>query len=161
MQEVRFDDIDALRARAGEGFSPFGAEIEISQSMINRFAEVTGDHQWIHVDLERARREGPFGATVAHGFLVLGLLPRLRVRPDLRITGYTNVINYGADRLRFTGPVRAGSTVRARMRLVAVEPRDKGTLVKEEIEVVVAGPETVALSYLMVVLYRGPRPAAP
>ena len=75
MQEIRFDDIAALRAHVSEEFGPFGEQVEISQDMINKFAELTGDQQWIHVDVERAKRESPFKQTIAHGFLTLSLLP--------------------------------------------------------------------------------------
>src|SRR5579872_6411491 len=135
MQEIRFDDIEALKQRVGEDFSPWSQPFLLDQERINRFAEVTGDHQWIHLDVERARRESPFGTTVAHGFLVLSLIPALRQRSDLRITGYGNVVNYGADKLRFVSPVPAGSSVHARSRILAVEGKPKGTMVTEEIEI--------------------------
>jgi hypothetical protein len=156
-QEIRFDDLPALKGRVGEEFSPWGRQVQVTQEMIDRFAEVTGDRQWIHIDVERARRESPFGGPIAHGFLVLSLLPVLREREDLAIVGYGNVVNYGADRLRFMSPVPAGSVVRARARIVAVEQKPKGTLVSEEIQVGVLGAETPALSYVMVVLYQAPR----
>src|SRR5206468_6924068 len=99
--------------------------------MINRFAELTGDHQWIHVDVERARRESPFRTTIAHGFLTLALLPRLsagaRERARYEVVGQGSVVNYGSDKLRFLSPVPAGARVRSRSRLVEVEAGDKGT----------------------------------
>lgn len=158
-QEIRFDDIVALKGRVGEEFSPWGKEVQVTQDMIDRFAGLTGDQQWIHVDVERARRESPFGGPIAHGFLVLSLLPVLREREDLAIVGYGNAVNYGADRLRFMSPVPAGGVVRARARIVSVEERPKGTLVSEEVQVGVVGSETPALSYVMVVLYQAPRRA--
>lgn len=94
--------------------------IEVTQAMIDRFAEVTGDDQWIHVDPERAKKESPYGTTIAHGFLTLSLLTRLRTAaldmPPARIS-----INYGLNKVRFTGAVPAGSRVRAVLKLVAVE----------------------------------------
>ena len=159
MKEIRFDDINALRAEIREDFSPFGEPVTITQDMINRFADVTLDHQWIHLDTERAARESPFKTTIAHGFLVLSLLPKLRVRPDLAITGYANVVNYGADKLRFVNPVPAGSTVHARGRILAVEAKPKGTLVTEEWQIALAGGDPaaprLALSYVMLFLYQG------
>lgn len=157
MQEIRFDDIDALRARISDEFGDFGESVEISQEMINQFAELTGDHQWIHVDVERARRESPFGETIAHGFLTLSLLPRLRVASDHRIVGYGNATNYGADKLRFISPVPAGSRVHARSRLVAVEAKPKGTQVTQELAVHVVGSDRPAISYTMLVLYHPAR----
>lgn len=155
MQELRFDDLAALKGRVGEDFCAFGREVEVTQDLINRFADVTGDRQWIHVDVERARRESPFRAPIAHGFLLLGLLPVLRERGDLRITGHRNVVNYGADKLRFVSPVPAGSRVHARARIVAVEGKPRGTMISEEIQVAVVGADTPALSYVMLVLYQG------
>jgi hypothetical protein len=85
---------------------------------------------------------------------LLSLLPVLRVRQDLAIVGHGNAVNYGADRLRFVSPVPAGSSVRARARIVAVEGKPKGTMVTEEIQVKVAETGALALSYVMLVLYQ-------
>lgn len=155
--EIRFDDVAALKARVGEPWSPYGEAKLISQDVIQKFADVTGDQQWIHVDVERAARESPLRATIAHGFLVLSLLPLLRQRGDLRIVGYGTVLNYGADKLRFLSPVTAGSSVRARARIVAVEAKARGVLVTEEIEVAIVGreQEKPALSYTMLMMYQG------
>src|SRR5436309_3616225 len=109
MQDIRFDDIEALRKQVSDEFGPWGPEIEVSQEMINKFAELTGDHQWIHIDVERAKRESPFRTTIAHGFLTLSLLPTMGAQGDFRIVGYGNATNYGADKLRFVAPVPAGS----------------------------------------------------
>jgi len=87
-------------------------------------------------------------------FFVLSLLPKLRVRKDLEIVGYGNIVNYGSDKLRFVSPVPAGSTVHARSRLIAVEQKPKGVLITEEIEIAVVGAERPALSYLMLMLYQ-------
>lgn len=159
MQEIRFDDIDALRAHVSAEFGPWGAELEVTQEMIHQFAELTGDRQWIHVDVERAKRESPFGGPIAHGFLTLSLLPSLRPgRSGYSITGYGNATNYGSDRLRFLSPVPAGSKIHARSRLVAVDATPKGTRVVSEIAVhVVGNDERPALLYSMIVLYHPPR----
>lgn len=154
MQKVRFDDLATLKQRVGEEFSPFGDQVTITQEMVNQFADLTLDHQWIHIDTERARRESPFKTTIVHGFFVLSLLPKLRVRKDIEIVGYGNIVNYGSDKLRFVSPVPAGSTVHARSRLIAVEQKPKGVLITEEIEIAVVGAERPALSYLMLMLYQ-------
>ena len=154
MQKVRFDDLATLKQRVGEEFSPFGDQVTITQEMVNQFADLTLDHQWIHIDTERARRESPFKTTIVHGFFVLSLLPKLRVRKDLEIVGYGNIVNYGSDKLRFVSPVPACSTVHARSRLIAVEQKPKGVLITEEIEIAVVGTERPALSYLMLMLYQ-------
>lgn len=154
MIQIRFDDLAALSQRVGEEFSPYGDKVTITQEMIDRFADLSHDRQWIHVDVERARRESPFRTTIAHGFFVLSLIPKLRVRSDLQIIGYGNVTNYGSDKLRFISPVPAGSTVHARCRLVAAEAKPKGTLCTEEIEISVVDAARPALSYLMLMMYQ-------
>ena len=154
MQDIRFDDIDALRAKVSETFGGWGPEVEVTQEMINKFAELTGDHQWIHVDVERAKRESPFKGTIAHGFLTLSLLPTLRAASDLRIVCYGNATNYGSDKLRFVSPVPAGSKVHARARLVAAEAKPEGTPVRQGVAVhVVGSDDRPALTYTMLVLY--------
>jgi acyl dehydratase len=159
MDEIRFDDVEALKARASEEYGPFGEALEVGQEMIDRFAELTGDHQWIHVDVERARRESPFGGPVAHGFLTLSLLPRLsasaRDARPFRIVGQRNVVNYGSDKLRFLSPVPAGAKVHARSRLVGVEAGGKGTRVEREVAIHVVGNERPALVYSSITLYQG------
>jgi len=157
MKEIRFDDIDALRALISDEFGPFGEPIEVTQDMINRFADLTGDRQWIHIDVERAKRESPFKQTIAHGFLTLSLLPALRNPTDYRIVGYGNATNYGADKLRFINPVPAGSSVHARSRLVDIQAKPKGIQVTQEIAVHVVGQERPALLYTMLVLYHPPQ----
>jgi acyl dehydratase len=92
--------------------------LEVTQERINKFAEVTEDQQWIHVDLERARKESPYGTTIGHGFLTLSLLSRflgeaIHVRGNVRMS-----VNYGLNRVRFPAPVPAGSRIRARFALV-------------------------------------------
>jgi len=99
--------------------------LTVSQERIDEFASATGDDQWIHVDRERAARESPYAATVAHGFLTLSLLSHL-VRETVDIHGARMGINYGLNRVRFTGPVPAGSRVRARFRLTAAEEIEQG-----------------------------------
>lgn len=94
---------------------------EVTQSRINDFADATGDHQWIHIDVERARTDSPFHSTIAHGFLTLSLLPELASQA-LKVEGdFKMGINYGLNRLRFVSPVLAGSRVRARFTLQSVE----------------------------------------
>jgi len=97
----------------------------VSQERIDGFAGATEDHQWIHVDRKRAAEESPYGTTVAHGFLTLSLLPHL-MRQAVEIQDMRLGINYGLNRVRFTGPVPAGSRVRARFRLAAVEDIAQG-----------------------------------
>ncbi len=96
--------------------------ITVTQQQVNLFAEATGDHQWIHVDVERAKA-GPFGAPIAHGFLTLSLLPRFFASAfDIVEKGMG--VNYGLNKVRFTGPVPVGSRLRARLKLLKAEPID-------------------------------------
>lgn len=94
----------------------------ITQQQVNLFAEATGDHQWIHVDPEKAAA-GPFGGPIAHGFLTLSLLPRF-FESSFEIIGSRVGVNYGLNKVRFTAPVPVGSRLRARMKLLAAEPID-------------------------------------
>jgi acyl dehydratase len=114
----------------------------ISQERINQFAEATGDHQWIHVDLERAQRE--MGGTIAHGFLTLSLLPVL-ANETLQVTGVSRGINYGINKLRFTGMVPSGARVRLRGKVLSVEPKGEGVQLTRECTVEVEGQERPAL----------------
>jgi acyl dehydratase len=96
--------------------------IPVTQEQVNQFAEATGDHQWIHVDVERAKA-GPFGAPIAHGFLTLSLLPRFMANA-MEIRNTRMGVNYGLNKVRFTSPVPVGSRLRGRMKLLACEPID-------------------------------------
>jgi acyl dehydratase len=99
--------------------------MEITQERIDRFADATEDHQWIHVDVERARRDSPFHATIAHGFLTMSMLSRL-LNSSLKFGTAKMGVNYGFNRLRFTGPVPAGSRVRGRFTLKALDEIEGG-----------------------------------
>ncbi len=123
--------IDTLRRK-------IGAEVGVSnwhvvpQAMIDGFADVTGDHQFIHVDPERAKNETPFGGTIAHGYLMLSLLAPMGFEALPPIEGGTMRINYGLDKVRFLTPVRAGSRVRARYKLREVTERGEKVISAEE-----------------------------
>ncbi len=114
-------DMDALVGR------PLGSSewLTVTQEMIDRFADATGDHQWIHVDRARAAQEMPGGRTIAHGYLTLSLLPRL-AQDIYRIRSRTRGINYGSNKVRFTHPVPAGARVRLHMTLTASEAIEGG-----------------------------------
>ena len=119
--------------------------LTVEQSMIDKFADATGDHQWIHVDVERARRELPGGKTIAHGYLTLSLVPRLAATL-LKVTRRRHGLNYGSNKVRFTSPVPAGARIRLRQRLVNVERiADDGYRVTSEMTVEVEGKERPAL----------------
>lgn len=152
-QMIAFDDLDRLRSFVSPEFGPWGDRLEITQDMIWQFADLSGDHQWIHVDPERARKEGPFGAPVAHGMLIMSVIPRIIPPNAWQITGHGAALNYGSDGLRFLAPVLAGMTIQARTRLAAVEQHAKGTLVTTETAVHVVGQAKPALLYRVQVLY--------
>ena len=100
----------------------------IDQERINHFADLTGDHQWIHVDVERAKRESLFGTTIAHGYLTLSLAAALSMGLGIIPAGVSQALNYGLDKVRFLAPVKSGSRVRDRVVLLAAEPQGKGRL---------------------------------
>jgi acyl dehydratase len=115
----------------------------IEQRHIDLFAEATGDHQWIHVDPDMAA-QGPFGTTIAHGYLSLSMLPML-LSEVLNVEGARMGINYGMDRVRFTAPVPSGSEVRLHAKLLSGEPRGEGVLYKIAATVQIRGVEKPAL----------------
>jgi acyl dehydratase len=119
--------------------------LTVTQEMIDKFADATGDHQWIHVDVERAKKEMPGGKTIAHGYLTLSLLPRLA--PTLmKVEKRRRGLNYGSNRVRFTAPVPAGARVRLRQKLLKVEPvEDNGFRVTSEMTMEVEGSSRPAM----------------
>jgi acyl dehydratase len=129
--------LDELRALVGSeiGVSDW---ITVTQERIDKFADATGDHQWIHVDAERAA-QGPYGTTVAHGFLTLSLLPELS-QNAYAVQNTRMGINYGLNRVRFPAPVKSGSRLRGRFKLLAWEPLpDNGAQLTVEVTMEVEG----------------------
>ncbi len=100
--------------------------LEIDQKRVNDFADVTGDHQWIHIDVERAKKESPYGAPIAHGFLTLSLIPALS-KDNFRVQNATLAINYGLNKVRFLSAVPVGSRIRVRSELADAVAKDEGT----------------------------------
>src|SRR5579863_1045491 len=121
----RLDSLHSLRDFAGREIAVTDWLI-VTQERINQFAEASGDHQWIHVDPERARRESPYGATIAHGFLTLSLLPKI-VSDAIQLSDLRMAVNYGLNRVRFPAAVRAGSRIRARIVLQSVRDVEGAT----------------------------------
>ena len=119
--------------------------ITVDQPMIDKFAEATGDHQWIHVDVERAKREMPGGKTIAHGYLTLSLVPRL-ASTLVKVTAVSRGVNYGSNKVRFTSTVPAGARIRLHQKIVKVEPvENNGVRVTSEVKMEVEGQERPAL----------------
>jgi len=111
--------IDEIKTLVGEhlGYSPY---MEITQERVNQFADATGDHQWIHIDVERAKKESPFGGPVAHGYLTLSLGPVLY--PQVAVfKGFKMGVNYGANKIRFMSPVPVGANLRLGVKVLAVD----------------------------------------
>jgi acyl dehydratase len=154
MQTVRYDDLPALRDRIGDGFGPWSPPVQVTRELIEQFAEMTGDRQWIHVDMERARRESPLGTTIAHGFLVLSLSTMLKNSIGLTVTGHRDALNYGLDRVRFLMPMPADSWVYGRTRLTDAAPRDNGTLLTQSVAIHVVGQDRPAVVFDWKILYR-------
>jgi len=125
----------------------------VTQDLINQFATLSGDDYWIHTDPERARKESPFGTTIAHGSLVQVLMSRMKIPLDFEVMGFTNMVNYGSDRLRFPTPVPSGCRIHARYRIKSVEQVKSGTQMTMEINVHVVGQDKPAVINDLVMLY--------
>ena len=143
--------IEEVKAQIGQELGVGDWKV-VTQEQINTFADATGDHQWIHVDEERAK-DGPFGGTIAHGYLTLSLIPTLG-GGGLGIDGVKMGVNYGLDRVRFITPVPAGAKVRARRKLLEVNEGEGFVQLKVEVTVEVEGKnkpacvaETISRAY--------------
>ncbi len=149
MKEVSFADLPGLVGQE-TGVSDW---LEITQERVNQFAEATGDHQWIHVDVERATRE--IGGPIAHGYLTLSLIPFLS-SGLMRVSGVTRGINYGSDKVRFTSMVRVGKRIRLRQKLLSAEPKAGGLQLKNECTIEIEGEERPAcVAETISVIYGG------
>ena len=137
MQEIAYADLPKFVGQE-IGVSDW---VEIDQGRVNTFADATGDHQWIHVDVERATKE--IGGPIAHGYLTLSLIPYLGGQV-MRVTGVTRGINYGSDKVRFTSMVRVGKRVRLRQKLLSAEPKSGGLQLRNECTIEIEGEERPA-----------------
>lgn len=144
MPATVIEGLAALHAAVGKeaGVSPW---MEITQEMINRFADATGDHQWIHIDRERAERESPFKTTIAHGFFTVSLLPMLVGQAVKVDAGAKLSVNYGFNRLRFVSPVPSGSRIRVRVTPSSVKEFDGGVEILWGIVVEIEGRDKPAV----------------
>ena len=134
--------IDGLKEKVGEhlGYSDWH---EVTQDQVNLFADATGDHQWIHVDPERAAKESPFGGPIAHGYLTISLAPKL-LPQVLRVDGIAMGVNYGINKLRFPTPVPVGGKLRAGASLASVEDIAGGAQVTMDVTFEVDGKDKPA-----------------
>ena len=136
-------DIQELSSLAGQelGVSDW---VTVTQEQINQFADATNDHQWIHVDVERCKRESPYHTTIAHGFLTLSLIPGLTRLASCLRQQPKHTLNYGLNKVRFVSPVPAGSRVRARVAILDVTEQKGGWLARWQITVELEGQEKPA-----------------
>ena len=153
VRQIALDDDAALQALVSDEFSPWSNQVVVDQGLIDSFAQLSGDDYWIHTDPERARKQSPFGGTIAHGALVQILQSRMKLNLGYEITGFTNMVNYGSDRLRFPAPVPAGSTIHARARVKRVERVKSGTQLTLELNTHVVGSERPSVINELVILY--------
>jgi acyl dehydratase len=159
MDQDQDKDHSTTMARLGElvgrHFEPT-EWMQITQAQINAFADCTGDHQFIHVDPERVRRETGYPATLAHGFLLLSLAAGCRQRSFPVVTDAAHALNYGIERLRFINPVFAGARVRYLLKVIGAEPRGNGrVLLRQEVTLEIEGQEKPALVAELLALYVG------
>jgi acyl dehydratase len=150
MAQTTADGVEGVQGLVGQhlGFSDW---VPVTQEQVNRFAEATGDHQWIHVDPELAAKESPFGGPIAHGYLTLSLLPAL-LPQILELTGFRMGVNYGTEKVRFPSPVPVGSRVRAGATLEAATPFDGGVTMNLAVTMEVEGGTKPAM--VATVVYR-------
>ncbi|ALE91014.1 OB-fold domain-containing protein [Pseudomonas versuta] len=153
VRHIALDDEAALQALVSDTFSPWSNQIVVDQGLIDAFALLSGDDYWIHTDPERARKQSPFGGTIAHGALVQILQSRMQLKLDYEITGFSNMVNYGSDRLRFPAPVPAGSIIHSRARVKRVERVKSGTQLTLELNTHVLGSERPSVINELVILY--------
>ena len=152
-RQIHFKDLDALQGLVSETFSGWSNKVEVTQDLINQFADLSGDDYWIHTDPVKARADSPFGTTIAHGMLVQVLISRMKLPLDYEVTGFNNIVNYGSDRLRFATPVPSGCRIHARNRIKSVQVVKSGVQVTMEINVHVVGQDRPSVINDLVMLY--------
>ncbi|HEX3809820.1 MAG TPA: MaoC family dehydratase [Rhizomicrobium sp.] len=139
MKNATFEELPSLVGQE-VGVSDW---LVIDQDRINKFADATNDPQWIHIDVERAKKEMPGGKTIAHGFLTLSLIPFFASQ-IMKVSGVTRGINYGSNKVRFTNMVPVGSKLRARQKIMSVEPKSGGVQIISEFTIEIEGQDRPA-----------------
>jgi acyl dehydratase len=150
MAQTTVSGIEGVQGLVGQhlGHSDW---VEVTQEQVNQFADATGDHQWIHVDPERAKKESPFGGPIAHGYLTLSLIPSL-LPQIVEIEGFRMGVNYGTEKVRFPAPVPVGSRVRAGATLASATPFEGGIAMNMDVTVEIEGGTKPAM--VATVVYR-------
>ncbi|MGY1716328.1 MaoC family dehydratase [Geodermatophilus sp. SYSU D01106] len=150
MAQTTVDGVEGVQSLVGQhlGYSDW---VQVTQEQVQQFADATGDHQWIHVDVDRAKRESPFGGPIAHGYLTLSLIPSLL--PEIvEISGFRMGVNYGTEKVRFPSPVPVGSRVRAGATLASATPFEGGIAMNMDVTVEIEGGTKPAM--VATVVYR-------
>jgi acyl dehydratase len=155
MEEINYKDQNALNALVSDNFGPWSNKVLVDQEMINQYAQLSGDDMWLHVDVERCAKESPFGGTIAHGFLILSLITRMSTGPSpiSQIAGFSHMMNYGSDKLRFLGAVPVDSEIVSRSRIKQIDVSENKTRVVMETHVHVVDSETPALIYELMFVF--------
>ena len=150
MAQTTVEGVEGVQSLVGQhlGYSDW---LTITQEQVNAFADATGDHQWIHVDPERAAKESPFGGPIAHGYLTISLLPAL-IPQIVDIRGFRMGVNYGTEKVRFPSPVPVGSRVRAGATLASATPFEGGIAMNLDVTVEVEGASKPSM--VATVVYR-------
>ena len=154
MQPREVDGIAGLEALVGVELGP-SEPLVIDAQKVGGFADVTGDHQWIHVDAERAKKEGPWGGPIVHGYLVLSLVPIMLFRRLIRVTNVPATINYGIDTLRFPDVARVGAAVSLKATLKELTERKTGRLGRFALEFTAEGSDKPCCVAEILVLFTG------
>ena len=152
---IDFKDQQELETLVSDEFSDWSEPIKVTQQMIDSFADLSGDHLWIHTDPERCAKQSPFGSTIAQGFLILSMLSKLGTGVDAtaKVGGYKQIMNYGSDKLRFMSPVPVDSLICGRNRVAQVEVGEHKTKLTMEWQVAVQESESPSLIYQMVIVF--------
>jgi len=152
-RQISCKNVAAMLSLVSETFSGWSNQIEITQELIDQFAILSGDNYWIHTDPVKAHRDSPFGATIAHGWLIQILISRMQLPLDYEITDFKNIVNYGSDRMRFVCPVPSGCRIHARNRIKAVQAVKSGIQLTMEINIHVVGQERPSVINDQLILY--------
>ena len=152
---IHYKDAEGLQTRVAGDFGAWSESVTVTQEMINQFADLSGDHMWLHVDVERCKKESPFRSTIAHGFLLLSMLSRFKSLPDVStiVCGYSHMMNYGSDKLRFLGAVPVNSEIHVRCRIKEVSVEAKKTKVVAETQLSIVGKDSPSLLYELMFVY--------
>lgn len=155
MDRINIRDEAALQTLVSDAFGPWSQTVRIDQAMIDAFADLSGDHMWMHVDTARCAEQSPFGSTIAHGFLVLVLMPKMRGGSDVieRLEGYRSLMNYGSDKLRFVGVVPVDSELHSRSRVKAVVVAERKTTVTLETHIHRVGDDKPAVIFELIMVF--------